>query len=906
VEDYKDFLKYDQAIARYKGWQEAGLDKDRPFGVNELREAFLAFFESKGHLRMKSFSLVPHNDNSLLLINSGMAPLKPYFTGQEIPPRTRVTTCQKCIRTGDIENIGKTDRHGTFFEMLGNFSFGDYFKTEAIHWSWEFLTGVVKLDPERLYPSIYQEDDEAFAIWNEQVGVPAERIFRFGKEDNFWEHGSGPCGPCSEIYYDRGERYGCGKPGCTVGCECDRYIEVWNNVFTQFDNDGHGNYTELEHKNIDTGMGLERLAVVIQDDDSLFTVDTNRALLERVCQLSDKQYKADEETDVSLRIVTDHIKSCTFMISDGIMPSNEGRGYVLRRLLRRAARHGRKLGIEGKFLADLSRTVIELSKGGYPELDEKKAMIFKVLSEEEDKFNKTIDQGMEILADMEREMEAEGAATLSGQNAFKLYDTYGFPVDLTREILEEKGLKVDEEGFAAAMQEQKVKAKAARKTTNYMGADVTVYQSIDPAITSAFVGYDDLEHRTKISVLTTEDEIVEALTDGQRGTVIVEETSLYATMGGQQGDTGWIVGAEGQFKVEDTIKLQGGKIGHVGVMVQGMLQTGQEVTTKADAAGRMATAKNHSATHLLHKALRTVLGDHVEQAGSLVSPDRLRFDFTHFSAMTPEELKKVEDMVNEEIRAALPVVTRVMGLEEAKKTGAMALFGEKYGEKVRVVSMGDFSTELCGGTHVADTGQIACFKILSEAGIAANVRRIEALTAQGLMDHYQEEEAELLEAAKLARTTPADLKAKIGSMLEEIKALHAENEKLRAKMAKDSVGDIAGQTREVKGVKLLAIKVDGADMSGLRDLGDQLKEKLGEGVIVLASVTDGKVNLMATATEGAMAKGAHAGNLIKGIARLVGGGGGGRPNMAQAGGKDPGGVDGALAEAAKVLEGQIR
>ncbi len=906
MEDYKDFLKYDQAIARYKGWQEAGLDKDRPFGVNELREAFLAFFESKGHLRMKSFSLVPHNDNSLLLINSGMAPLKPYFTGQEIPPRTRVTTCQKCIRTGDIENIGKTDRHGTFFEMLGNFSFGDYFKTEAIHWSWEFLTGVVKLDPERLYPSIYQEDDEAFAIWNEQVGVPAERIFRFGKEDNFWEHGSGPCGPCSEIYYDRGERYGCGKPGCTVGCECDRYIEVWNNVFTQFDNDGHGNYTELEHKNIDTGMGLERLAVVIQDDDSLFTVDTNRALLERVCQLSDKQYKADEETDVSLRIVTDHIKSCTFMISDGIMPSNEGRGYVLRRLLRRAARHGRKLGIEGKFLADLSRTVIELSKGGYPELDEKKAMIFKVLSEEEDKFNKTIDQGMEILADMEREMEAEGAATLSGQNAFKLYDTYGFPVDLTREILEEKGLKVDEEGFAAAMQEQKVKAKAARKTTNYMGADVTVYQSIDPAITSAFVGYDDLEHRTKISVLTTEDEIVEALTDGQRGTVIVEETSLYATMGGQQGDTGWIVGAEGQFKVEDTIKLQGGKIGHVGVMVQGMLQTGQEVTTKADAAGRMATAKNHSATHLLHKALRTVLGDHVEQAGSLVSPDRLRFDFTHFSAMTPEELKKVEDMVNEEIRAALPVVTRVMGLEEAKKTGAMALFGEKYGEKVRVVSMGDFSTELCGGTHVADTGQIACFKILSEAGIAANVRRIEALTAQGLMDHYQEEEAELLEAAKLARTTPADLKAKIGSMLEEIKALHAENEKLRAKMAKDSVGDIAGQTREVKGVKLLAIKVDGADMSGLRDLGDQLKEKLGEGVIVLASVTDGKVNLMATATEGAMAKGAHAGNLIKGIARLVGGGGGGRPNMAQAGGKDPGGVDGALAEAAKVLEGQIR
>ncbi len=906
MEDYKDFLKYDQAIARYKEWQAAGQDKDRPFGVNELREAFLAFFESKGHLRMKSFSLVPHNDNSLLLINSGMAPLKPYFTGQEIPPRTRVTTCQKCIRTGDIENIGKTDRHGTFFEMLGNFSFGDYFKTEAIHWSWEFLTGVVRLDPERLYPSIYQEDDEAFAIWNEQVKIPAERIFRFGKEDNFWEHGSGPCGPCSEIYYDRGEKYGCKKPGCTVGCSCDRYIEVWNNVFTQFDNDGHGGYTELEHKNIDTGMGLERLAVVIQDDDSLFTVDTNRALLDRVCELSDKQYKADEETDISLRIVTDHIKSCTFMISDGIMPSNEGRGYVLRRLLRRAARHGRKLGIEGSFLANLSHTVIELSKGGYPELDEKKAMIFKVLSEEEDKFNKTIDQGMEILADMERAMEAEGVTTLSGQNAFKLYDTYGFPVDLTREILEEKGLRVDEDGFAAAMQEQKVKAKAARKTTNYMGADVTIYQSIDPAVTSTFTGYEDLERSARILVLTTEDEIVEALTDGQRGTVIVDETSFYATMGGQQGDIGEIVGTEGQFEVEDTIKLQGGKIGHVGVMAQGMLQTGEQVTTKVDAAHRMATAKNHSATHLLHKALRTVLGDHVEQAGSLVSADRLRFDFTHFSAMTPEELKLVEDMVNEKIQASLPVVTRVMSLEDAKKTGAMALFGEKYGEKVRVVSMGDFSTELCGGTHVSDTSSIACFKILSEAGIAANVRRIEALTSQGLMDHYLEEERTLQDAARTARTTPSGLTAKIESMLEEIRTLHAENEKLRAKMAKDSVGDIAGQVQEVGGVKLLAIQVDGADMSGLRDLGDQLKEKLEEGVIVLASITDGKVNLMATATEGAMSKGAHAGNLIKGIAKLVGGGGGGRPNMAQAGGKDPKGIGAALLEAAKVLEGQIR
>ncbi|MDO5551669.1 MAG: alanine--tRNA ligase [Lachnospiraceae bacterium] len=874
--------------------------------MNELREAFLAFFESKGHLRLKSFSLVPHNDNSLLLINSGMAPLKPYFTGQEIPPRTRVTTCQKCIRTGDIENIGKTDRHGTFFEMLGNFSFGDYFKTEAIHWSWEFLTGIVKLDPERLYPSIYQDDDEAFAIWHEQVGIPAERIFRFGKEDNFWEHGSGPCGPCSEIYYDRGEKYGCGKPGCTVGCECDRYIEVWNNVFTQFDNDGHGNYTELEHKNIDTGMGLERLAVVIQDVDSLFTVDTNRALLQRVCELAHKEYKADHEADISLRIVTDHIKSCTFMISDGIMPSNEGRGYVLRRLLRRAARHGRKLGIEGKFLATLSSTVIELSKGGYPELDEKKAMIFKVLTEEEDKFNKTIDQGLEILADMEQEMARAGETTLSGQNAFKLYDTYGFPLDLTKEILEEKNLMVDEDGFAAAMKEQKEKARKARKTTNYMGADVTVYQSIDPAITTVFTGYDKLECQTKISVLTTEDEIVEALTDGQKGTVIVDETTFYATMGGQQGDTGVILGANGEFQVEDTVKLQGGKVGHVGVMVSGMLQTGETVTTKVNEAQRMATAKNHSATHLLHKALRTVLGTHVEQAGSLVTEDRLRFDFTHFSAMTAEELKQVEDMVNAQIQADLPVVTQVMNLEDAKKTGAMALFGEKYGDQVRVVKMGDFSTELCGGTHVANTNSITCFKILSEAGIAAGVRRIEALTSQGLMNFYQEEERELHQAAKTAKTTPAGLTAKIEAMMEEIKALHAENEKLKNKLAKDSLGDVMNQVKEVKGVKLLSSKADGADMNGLRNLGDQLKEKLGEGVIVLASVVDGKVNLMATATDAAMKQGAHAGNLIKGIVGLVGGGGGGRPGMAQAGGKNPAGVDAALAEAEKVLEGQLK
>ena len=876
------------------------------YGVNELRRMFLEFFESKDHLAMKSFSLVPHNDNSLLLINAGMAPLKPYFTGQEIPPRRRVCTCQKCIRTGDIENIGKTARHGTFFEMLGNFSFGDYFKTESLHWSWEFLTQVVGLDPDRLYPSIYLDDEEAFKIWNEEIGVPAERIFRFGREDNFWEHGAGPCGPCSEIYYDRGEKYGCGKPDCTVGCECDRYIEVWNNVFSQFENDGHGNYTELAQKNIDTGMGLERLAVVVQDVDSLFTIDTNKALLDRVCQLAGKEYQKDYETDVSLRIVTDHIKSCTFMISDGIMPSNEGRGYVLRRLLRRAARHGRKMGIEGKFLANLSDTVIALSKDGYPELEEKKVMIFKVLTEEEDKFNKTIDQGLAILSDMEEEMKKGGSDTLSGADAFKLYDTYGFPLDLTKEILEEKSFQVDEEGFAACMKEQKEKARKARKATNYMGADVTVYQSIDPAVTTKFVGYDRLVHDSAITVLTTEGEIVEALTDGQRGTILVEETPFYGTMGGQQADTGVIVSENGEFTVEDTIHLQGGKVGHVGVMTKGMFKTGDTVTLKVDEENRALTARNHSATHLLHKALRTVLGDHVEQAGSLVTRDRLRFDFTHFSAMTPEEIRQVEEIVNKEIHAGLSVVTDEMSLEDAKKTGAMALFGEKYGETVRVVRMGDFSTELCGGTHVANTSSISSFKILSEAGIAAGVRRIEALTSDGLMAYYAETEKELHEAAAAAKTTPGALTAKIEAMLEEIKALHSENEKLKSKLAKEAMGDVMDQVQEVKGVKVLAVRADGVDMNGLRNLGDQLKEKLGEGVIVIASVLDGKVNLMATATDGAQKAGAHAGNLIKAIAGLVGGGGGGRPNMAQAGGKNPAGVDEALAKVAETVESQVR
>ncbi len=876
------------------------------YGVNELRRMFLEFFESKGHLAMKSFSLVPHNDKSLLLINSGMAPLKPYFTGAEIPPRRRVTTCQKCIRTGDIENVGKTARHGTFFEMLGNFSFGDYFKHEAIAWSWEFLTEVVGLDPERLYPSVYLDDDEAFDIWNKEIGIPAERIYRFGKEDNFWEHGAGPCGPCSEIYYDRGEKYGCGKPGCTVGCDCDRYMEIWNNVFTQFDNDGEGHYTELEQKNIDTGMGLERLASVVQDVDSIFDVDTLCALRNKVCELAHTEYKKDEEKDVSIRLITDHIRSATFMISDGIMPTNEGRGYVLRRLIRRAARHGRLLGIQGKFLAELSATVIEGSKDGYPELDEKKSFIFQVLTKEEEQFNKTIDQGLHILGEMEETMEKEGKKELSGDDAFKLYDTYGFPLDLTKEILEEKGYTVDEEGFKKSMDVQREKARKAREVTNYMGADATVYDEIDPSITTEFVGYDHLVWDSKVTVLTTQEEITDALTEDQRGTVFVEETPFYATMGGQEGDKGIITIGDAEFQVEDTIHLRGGKVGHVGILTKGMIKVGDVVTLHVYEAGRADCCKNHSATHLLQKALKTVLGSHVEQKGSLVTPDRLRFDFAHFQAMTQEELAQTEALVNKEIQANLPVQTDIMTIEEAKKTGAMALFGEKYGEKVRVVSMGDFSKELCGGTHVPNTGVITTFKIVSESGIAAGVRRIEALTGDGVFAYYKEIEKRQGEIAAMLKTTPAEIEEKIAHLQAEVKALHSENESLKAKMAQDAVGDVMSQVQEIKGVKLLATALEDVDMNGLRDLGDQLKEKLGEGVVVLASVNGGKVNLLAMVTDQAQKAGAHAGNLIKGIAAIVGGGGGGRPNMAQAGGKNPDKVPEALKAAGDILADQIK
>lgn len=878
----------------------------KSYGLNELRKKYLEFFESKGHLALPSFSLVPENDKSLLLINAGMAPLKPYFTGQEIPPRTRVTTCQKCIRTGDIENVGKTARHGTFFEMLGNFSFGDYFKHEAIAWSWEFLTKVLEIPEDRLYPSVYLEDDEAFDIWNKEIGVAKDRIFRFGKEDNFWEHGAGPCGPCSEIYYDRGEKYGCGKPGCTVGCECDRYIEIWNNVFTQFENDGEGHYTELENKNIDTGMGLERLATVMQDVDSIFDVDTIKAIRDKICEFAGVSYGEEYKTDVSIRVITDHIRSVTFMVSDGITPSNEGRGYVLRRLLRRASRHGRLLGIQGEFLAKLSETVMAESHTGYPELLDRKDYIIKLITVEEQNFNKTIDQGLAILNTMMEDLQKSGEKVLSGENTFKLYDTYGFPIDLTIEILEEKGFSVDEDGFKEAMENQRQTARDARETTNYMGKDVTIYQSIDASVESKFVGYDRLTHESKVTVLTTKDAIVDELKEGEEGTILVEETPMYATMGGQVADAGVIEGTDGTFVVEDVIKLQGTKIGHVGRVTKGVIKKGETVKLTVDEEQRNLTANNHSATHLMQQALREVLGSHVEQKGSLVDKDKLRFDFTHFSPMTEGEIAKVEEIVNREIEAGLDVVTNEMSIEDAKKTGAMALFGEKYGEVVRVVQMGTFSSELCGGTHVSNTRNISAFKIISESGVAAGVRRIEALTGKALFEYYNTMESELQKAAKLLKAVPLEVSEKIVSLQDEVKQLQKENDKLKAKLAKEAAGDLLSEAKEVDGIHILTKQLTDVDMNGMRDLGDEAKQKLGEAFIVFASQVGEKVSLIAMATDGAMKKGAHAGNLIKEVASIVGGGGGGRPNMAQAGGKLPEKIPEALACAKTVMEQQIK
>ncbi len=879
-------------------------------GVNELRKLFLNYFERNGHYVMKSFSLIPHNDNSLLLINSGMAPLKPYFTGQEIPPSKRVTTCQKCIRTGDIENVGKTARHGTFFEMLGNFSFGDYFKKEAIPFAWEFLTKEVGLDPDRLYPSVFEgnettpADDEAYEIWNKVIGVPADHIYKFGKEDNFWEHGEGPCGPCSEIYYDRGEKWGNG-PEDVMGGEGDRFVEVWNVVFSQFNGDGKGHYEELAQKNIDTGMGLERLAMVVQDEESIYTVDTNRAILDYIADLCGVKYHADHEKDVSLRILTDHAKSSAFMISDGIMPSNEGRGYVLRRIIRRAVRHGRKLGIKGVFMPEMAKRVIELNKDGYPELEEKSVMILKVLKEEEEKFNKTIDTGMNILNEMITFMKAENRTLMEGKDAFRLYDTYGFPVDLTEEILEEKGYKIDRDGFNEFMKQQKEMARNARKHSNYMGADATVYDQIDPHITSEFTGYDTLTESGIVLVLTSDTEIVQALTEGETGTIITDRTPFYATMGGQVGDTGVITAKDGDFRVEQTINLKGGRIGHVGKVTRGMIAVGNAVALSVDEDRRENIKKNHSATHLLQKALRTVLGEHVEQAGAYYDADRLRFDFTHFQSMTAEEIAKTEKLVNEAIQSKSPVTTEVMSLEEARKTGAMALFGEKYGDKVRVVRMAD-SIELCGGTHVENTADIVAFKIVSEGGIAAGVRRIEAITGNNLLNFYKAEEKKLFDICALLKCKPDELAERAAALSEELKKVRSENESLKAKAAGDALGDAEKGAVEISGVKVIAAKAGNADIQAMRTLTDRLKEKYPDVVVILASESDGKVSLIASASDSAVKKGVMAGNIIKEIAPLVGGRGGGRPNMAQAGGTDASGMDAALSKSVDVVRSQIK
>ncbi len=878
----------------------------KKYGLNELRKMYLEFFESKNHLKMNSFPLVPKNDKSLLLINAGMTPLKPYFTGQEVPPSKRVTTCQKCIRTGDIENVGKTQRHGTFFEMLGNFSFGDYFKEEAIEWAWEFVTKVLELPEDKLYVSIYLEDDEAEKIWHEKIGLPKDRIIRLGKEDNFWEHGTGPCGPCSEIHYDRGVEHGCGSPDCKVGCDCDRFMEFWNLVFTQFEKTEEGQYVPLDFPNIDTGMGLERLALLMQEVDSIFDIDTIQALLQKVCDMANVKYKEDPQNDISIRLITDHIRSVSFMISDGILPSNEGRGYVLRRLLRRAARHGKLLGIEGKFLAKLCETVIEVSKEAYPELEEKKDYITKIITVEEDRFNETIDQGLGILKTYIDELEKEGNKKLSGEKAFKLYDTYGFPIDLTKEILEESNLLVDEDGFNEEMDKQKTRAREARAESNYMGAEETVYNKLDASLESKFVGYDNIKYSSMVKVLTNEKEIINVLKEGTKGTIFVEETPFYATSGGQMADIGYITTKTGKFEVEDVVKLMGNKIGHVGAVVEGTIEVNQEAELIVDEINRRATAKNHSATHLLQKALRNVLGNHVEQAGSHVTHDKLRFDFTHFQPLTDDEIRRVEEEVNSKIMEGLNIVTKEMSIEEAKKLGAMALFGEKYGSTVRVVNMDDYSVELCGGTHISNTSEAGTFKIVSETGVAAGVRRIEALTSNNAINYYKNLESLIKDFSKLLKAEPSMLIKKTEQLMEDNKKVKQENEKLKAKLSKGAADDLLNNVVDIDGVKLLAANIEDQDMNGLRNLGDSLKQKLGEGVIVLTTSKGSKVNLVVMATDEAIKKGAHAGNLIREVASVVGGGGGGRPNMAQAGGKNPEKIEEALEKAKDVLKTQIK
>ena len=872
------------------------MSNPKPFGVNELREMFLSFFESKGHLRLPSFSLIPQNDASLLLINSGMAPMKPWFTGEQEPPRRRVTTCQKCIRTGDIENIGKTARHGTYFEMLGNFSFGDYFKREAITWCWEFLTSPewVGLDPNRLYPSIYQDDDEAFEIWNKEIGIPAERIFRFGKADNFWEHGSGPCGPCSEVYYDRGEEYGCGKPGCTVGCDCDRYMEVWNNVFSQFNNDGEGHYTELIQKNIDTGMGLERLACVCQNVNSLFDTDTVMNITNKVSEITGAHYGQSESRDVSLRIITDHIRSATMMICDGVLPSNEGRGYVLRRLLRRAARHGKLLGVNDPFLYRVCDTVIEVNATAYPDLVEKQSYITKVIRVEEENFAKTIDSGLKIFSDMLAQHKAKGETVFSGEDAFKLYDTYGFPIDLTSEMAQDEGLTVDEAGFRAFMEEQKVRARKAREALGDLGWAGIEFGKELPE--TEFVGYDhNAIDDAKVLAMVVENVQAEEMMSGVEGIVVLDRTPFYAEMGGQVGDHGTITLGEAVFTVHDVQKNKGGKYMHYGKLTGGVLKVGDTVTAAIDVERRQAIRRAHSATHLLDAALKKVLGDHVHQAGSLVEPDRIRFDFTHFEGITAEELAQVDKLVNDAILNGYPVITEVLPIEEAKQKGAVAMFGEKYGDVVRVVEMGDFSMEFCGGTHLDNTAKVGTFRIKSEGSVASGVRRIEATVGKLTLETMNRNQELIFQAAQILKTNPADLVAKLEQQVADLKAARQAIEQYKSKEAAGEADRILFGAHDVGPLKVITATVPEADGNRLRQMGDAIKDKAANVVAVLAAVNGGKITFVAACGKEAVGLGIKAGDIIKQVSAIAGGSGGGKPDSAMGGGKDPLMVDNALA-----------
>ncbi|MFZ5986474.1 MAG: alanine--tRNA ligase [Bacillota bacterium] len=875
-------------------------------GLNHLRERYLSFFESKGHLRLPSFPLVPQNDPSLLLINSGMAPLKPYFTGKEEPPRRRMTTCQKCIRTPDIENVGKTARHGTFFEMLGNFSFGDYFKKEAIPWAWEFFTKDLKIPVDRLWVSIYEEDDEAFEIWHKDVGLPPERIVRMGKKDNFWEHGTGPCGPCSEIYFDRGLDKGCGQPDCKVGCDCDRFIEVWNLVFTQFNKDEEGNYTRLPNPNIDTGMGLERLACVMQDVNNLFEVDTVRNVLNHICKIAGVEYGKSYKTDVSIRVITDHIRSTTMMVSDGVIPSNEGRGYVLRRLLRRAARHGKLLGIDKPFLFDVAMVVINESKEAYPELVERSENIKKVIQIEEEKFEATIDQGLVILNKYINETKEKDQTVLTGEMAFRLHETYGFPIDLTREIAEENGISVDEEGFKLKMKEHIITAKEDYKSKQGSAWSNDIYSNLDKSIKTEFVGYGENQAEAEVVYIIKEGQVVDTAKEGDAVTVILDKTPFYAESGGQVGDEGFIESADLKMRIDDCKKTDDGKYLHTGVVEKGQIRKGTKVKAVIDSKRRAAVARNHTTTHLLHKALRNVLGIHVNQAGSLVEPDRLRFDFSHFQAMTADELRRVEKEVNEKILESITVDAREMNIDEAKKLGATALFGEKYGNVVRVVKIGDYSIELCGGTHLGTTSQAGFIKILGESGVASGVRRIEALTGEAALEYLDEREKLINDVAQALKTNPQESVKKIEALVADVKNAQKEIEQLRSKLVSGSLDEVLSKASDVKGIKLITARFDQLDMEALRNTGDTIRSKMGSGVVVLATSYGDKVSFVVMATKDVVSKGVHAGNIIKEVARIAGGGGGGRPDMAQAGGKDVSKIDEAVQYAVKVIESQIK